>query len=133
MHPEPLIVKVGSRELAVQDAGPDSGFPILMMNGAGSRQLFPPAVREGQQQGFRPIGYDRPGSGGSTSLPGRRIADCAGNIRAIMTGLGIPRAAVWGSSGGGPSGGAAPAPAPAPAPRCDLAMIRWRAATCWAK
>ena len=101
MHPEPLIVKVGPRELAVEDAGPDSGFPILMMNGAGSRHLFPPAVREGQEQGFRLIGYDRPGCGGSTSLPGRRIADCAGDIRTIMCELSISRAAVWGSSGGG--------------------------------
>ena len=39
MHPEPRIVKVGARELAVEDAGPDSGCPILMMNGAGSRHL----------------------------------------------------------------------------------------------
>ena len=102
MHPEPRIVNVGSRELAVEDAGPGSGFPILMMNGAGSRHLFPPAVREGQEQGFRLIGYDRPGCGGSTSLPGRRIADCAEDMRAIMSELGISRAAVWGSSGGGP-------------------------------
>jgi len=36
MHPEPRVVEVGARELAVEDAGPDSGFPILMMNGAGS-------------------------------------------------------------------------------------------------
>ena len=75
MQPEPRIVTAGSRELAVADAGPDSGFPILMMNGAGSRHLFPPAVREGQEQGFRLIGYDRPGCGGSTSLPGRRIGE----------------------------------------------------------
>ena len=64
-----------------------------MMNGAGSRHLFPPAVREGQDQGFRLIGYDRPGCGGSTSLPGRRIADYARDIRAIMTDLGVSRAA----------------------------------------
>ena len=112
MHPEPRIVKVGSRELAVEDAGPGSGFPILMMNGAGSRHLFPPAVREGQEQGFRLIGYDRPGCGGSTSLPGRRIADCAGDIRTIMSELGISRAAVWGSSGGGPYALAAAAKLP---------------------
>ncbi len=112
MHPEPRIVDVGSRELAVEDAGPDSGFPILMMNGVGSRHLFPRAVRAGQEQGFRLIGYDRPGCGGSTSLPGRRIADCAGDIRAIMTELGISRAAVWGSSGGGPYALAAAATLP---------------------
>ncbi len=71
-------------------------------NGAGSRRLFPPAVREGQEQGFRLIGYDRPGCGGSTPMPGRVIADCAGDVRAIMSDLGISRAAMWGSSGGGP-------------------------------
>ena len=112
MDPEPRIVKAGSRELAVEDAGPDSGFPILMMNGVGSRHLFPRAVREGQEQGFRLIGYDRPGCGGSTSRPGRRIADCAGDIRAIMSELGISRAAVWGSSGGGPYALAAAATLP---------------------
>ena len=124
MHPEPRIVKVGSRELAVEDAGPDSGFPILMMNGIGSRRLFPPAVREGQEHGFRLIGYDRPGCGGSTSLPGRRIADCAGDIRAIMSELGISRAAVWGSSGGGPYALAAAATLPdAIAAACVFASI----------
>ena len=112
MLPEPRIVKVGGREVAVEDAGPDHGFPILMMNGAGSRHLLPPAVREGQELGFRLIGYDRPGCGGSTSLPGRRIADCAGDIRAILSDLGISRAAVWGSSGGGPYALAAAAKLP---------------------
>jgi pimeloyl-ACP methyl ester carboxylesterase len=112
MLPEPRIVKVGRRDLAVEDAGPGSGFPILMTNGAGSRHLFPPAVREGQEQGFRLIGYDRPGCGGSTSLPGRRIADCAEDIQAIMSDLGISRAAMWGSSGGAPYALAAAAKLP---------------------
>jgi pimeloyl-ACP methyl ester carboxylesterase len=102
MHGEPRMVRIGNRELAVEDAGPGSGFPILMMNGAGSRHLLPSAVHEGQELGFRLIGYDRPGCGGSTSLPGRRIADCAEDIRAIAAELGISRTAVWGSSGGGP-------------------------------
>jgi pimeloyl-ACP methyl ester carboxylesterase len=106
------LTKVGSRDLAVEDAGPDSGFPILMMNGVGSRHLFPSAVRECQEQRFRLIGYDRPGCGGSTRLPGRRIADCAADVRAIMSDLGISRAAVWGSSGGAPHALAAAATLP---------------------
>jgi pimeloyl-ACP methyl ester carboxylesterase len=109
---EARIVTVGSRELAVEDAGPETGFPILIMNGAGSRRLPPPTVREGREQGFRLIGYDRPGCGGSTSLPGRRVADCALDIRAIVSELGISRAAVWGSSGGGPYALAAAAKLP---------------------
>jgi pimeloyl-ACP methyl ester carboxylesterase len=64
--------------------------------------LFASAVAEGRKLGFRLIGYDRPGCGGSTAMPGRVIADCAVDVQAIMTGLGITRAAAWGSSGGGP-------------------------------
>jgi pimeloyl-ACP methyl ester carboxylesterase len=102
VYPEPRIVRVDGRQLAVEDAGPDAGFPIIVHNGTGSRHLFPPAAREGRDQGFRLIGYDRPGCGRSTSLPGRVVADCAVDVEAIMTDLGITRAAAWGSSGGGP-------------------------------
>jgi pimeloyl-ACP methyl ester carboxylesterase len=102
VYPAARIVRVNGRDLAVEDPGPESGFPVILHNGAGSRHLFPPAVAEGQKQGFRLIGYDRPGCGESTAVPGRVIADCAADVQAIMAGLGIPRAAAWGSSGGGP-------------------------------
>jgi pimeloyl-ACP methyl ester carboxylesterase len=102
MESEPRIVRVEGRDLAIEDAGPASGFPVLMMNGAGSRHLRPSAVRKGQELGFRLLGYDRPGCGGSTSLAGRSMADCAGDIAAILGALGISRVAVWGSSAGGP-------------------------------
>ena len=35
-------------------------------------------------------------------MPGRTIADCAADVKAIVDDLGISRAAVWGFSGGGP-------------------------------
>jgi pimeloyl-ACP methyl ester carboxylesterase len=102
MPPAPRIVRLGHRKLAVEDSGPEAGFPILMHNGAGSRHLFPPAVREARQAGFRLVGYDRPGFGGSTPKPGRVVGDCAEDVQAIFADLGISRAAVWGSSAGGP-------------------------------
>jgi len=102
VYPAARIVTVNGRALAVEDLGPETGFPVIMHNGAGSRHLFPPAVAEGQRQGFRLIGYDRPGCGGSTAMPGRVIADCVSDVQAIMTELGITQAAAWGSSGGGP-------------------------------
>jgi pimeloyl-ACP methyl ester carboxylesterase len=102
MYPAPRIVKVGSRDLAVEDPGPGAGFPVIVHNGAGSRHLFPPAVAEARELGFRLIGYDRPGCGGSTAMPGRVIADCAADTHAIMTDLGVAKIAAWGSSGGGP-------------------------------
>ena len=112
MIPDPVIIKADGRDIAVEDAGPGSGFPIIMMNGAGSRHLSPSAVREARDLGFRPIGYDRPGCGGSASRPGRVIADCADDLRAIMAELSISRAAAWGSSGGGPYALAAAATMP---------------------
>lgn len=102
MYPAPRIVRAGSRVLAVEDAGPEAGFPVIVHNGAGSRHLFQPAAAEGRELGFRLIGYDRPGCGRSAAMPGRVIADCAADVRAIMSGLGIARIAVWGFSGGGP-------------------------------
>jgi pimeloyl-ACP methyl ester carboxylesterase len=95
-------VRVADRNLAVEDPGPESGFPVILHNGAGSRHLPPPAVAEAREQGFRLIGYDRPGCGGSTAMPGRVVADCAVDVQAIMTEFGITRTATWGSSGGGP-------------------------------
>ncbi|HEY3955732.1 MAG TPA: hypothetical protein VGM53_20370 [Streptosporangiaceae bacterium] len=74
MFADPVIVKAGGRDIAVEDTGPGTGFPVFVMNGAGSRHLFQPAVREGRDLGFRLIGYDRPGCGGSTGRAGRDAA-----------------------------------------------------------
>jgi pimeloyl-ACP methyl ester carboxylesterase len=59
-------------------------------------------VRDAAERGLRLIGYDRPGFGRSSPQPGRAIADCAADVRAICTELGIDRLATWGYSGGGP-------------------------------
>jgi pimeloyl-ACP methyl ester carboxylesterase len=67
-----------------------------------SRHLYRPSVADAAGRGLRLISYDRPGYGGSTPQPGRNIADCAVDIRAICTELGIDRLAMWGISGGGP-------------------------------
>jgi len=59
-------------------------------------------VRDAAARGLRLISYDRPGYGGSTAQPGRTVADCAADVRAICAELGIGRLAMWGISGGGP-------------------------------
>ncbi|HXW46294.1 MAG TPA: alpha/beta fold hydrolase [Streptosporangiaceae bacterium] len=102
MYPQPQVFRSGDRLLAVEDAGPATGLPVLVHNGDGSRHIFPPAAREAAQAGFRLISYDRPGCGLSTAVPGRTIADCAQDLQVIIDRLGISRAAAWGSSGGGP-------------------------------
>jgi pimeloyl-ACP methyl ester carboxylesterase len=67
-----------------------------------SRHLYGPNVRDAAERGLRLIGYDRPGYGRSSPQPGRTVADCAADVRAICAELGIDRLATWGISGGGP-------------------------------
>jgi pimeloyl-ACP methyl ester carboxylesterase len=91
------------RVLAVEEAGDPAGRPVLVHNGTpNSRHLYGPDTRDAAKRGLRLIGYDRPGYGGSSPRPGRTVADCAGDVRAICADLGIERLAMWGASGGGP-------------------------------
>ncbi len=76
---------------------------MLVLNGTpNSRLLYEPGVRVAEAQGIRMISYDRPGYGGSDRAPGRSVASCAEDVRAIASALSISRLAVWGISGGGP-------------------------------
>jgi pimeloyl-ACP methyl ester carboxylesterase len=91
------------RVLAVEEAGDPNGRPVLVHGGTpNSRHLYPPAAIDAAARGLRLISYDRPGYGGSTPQPGRGVADCAADVRAICAELGIDRLAMWGISGGGP-------------------------------
>ena len=91
------------RTLAVEEAGDPNGHPVLVHEGTpNSRHLYPPAAIDAAVRGLRLISYDRPGYGGSTPQPGRSVANCAADVRAICAELGISRLAMWGISGGGP-------------------------------
>jgi pimeloyl-ACP methyl ester carboxylesterase len=90
------------RTLTVEDVGDPAGRVVLVHDGTpNSRHLYGPWVADAAGRGLRLISYDRPGYGGSTPQPGRSIADCAGDVRAICATLEIDRLAVWGWSGGG--------------------------------
>ena len=90
------------RTLAVEEAETRPAA-VLVHNGTpNSRHLFAPVSADAAARGLRLIGYDRPGYGGSTPQPGRTVADCAADVRAIGGALGIGRVAMWGISGGGP-------------------------------
>ena len=91
------------RTLAVEEGGDPAGWPVLAHMGTpNSRHLYRPHSRDAAEQGLRLISYDRPGYGGSSPQPGRSVADCAEDVRAICAELGIDRLAIWGISGGGP-------------------------------
>jgi pimeloyl-ACP methyl ester carboxylesterase len=91
------------RTLAVEELGDPAGRPVLVHNGTPhTRHLYGPNAQDAADRGLRLIGYDRPGYGGSTPQPGRTVADCVSDVRAICAELGIDRLATWGISGGGP-------------------------------
>ena len=91
------------RTLAVEDYGDPGGRPVLVHMGTpNSRYLYGPNVTDAAARGLRLISSDRPGYGGSDPQPGRTVADCAADVRAICAALGIGRLAMWGISGGGP-------------------------------
>ena len=48
------------------------------------------------------VGYDRPGYGGSSRHPGRRVADAAADTAAVADAFRADRFRTWGISGGGP-------------------------------
>lgn len=91
------------RTLAIEEDGDPNGRPVLVHGGTpNSRHLYLPTAIDAAARGLRLISYDRPGYGGSTPQPGRTVADCAADVRAICAELGIERLAMWGISGGGP-------------------------------
>jgi pimeloyl-ACP methyl ester carboxylesterase len=83
--------------------GPDHGAPVLFHYGTpGVRLLAPQHVRAAERCGVRLLVADRPGYGGSTRRPGRRIADVVDDIAQLADALGWDRFATWGGSGGAP-------------------------------
>lgn len=98
-----VVRSADGRALAVTESGDLDGYPVLVHMGTpNSRRLYGRNVTDAAARGLRLISYDRPGYGGSDAEPGRSVADCAADVRAICAALGIGRLAMWGISGGGP-------------------------------
>jgi pimeloyl-ACP methyl ester carboxylesterase len=101
--PDRTITTRDGRDLRVREEGDPDGYPVVYHHGTpGSRELFGPWVDDAKRRGIRLIGYDRPGYGGSTPRPGRKVADVAADVEAIADELGLDSIATWGISGGGP-------------------------------
>jgi pimeloyl-ACP methyl ester carboxylesterase len=91
------------RALTFDVAGAANGPAVFLQQGTPcSRLIYGPQAAVAQRLGLRLVSHDRPGYGGSSPLPGRRVADSASDLTAIARHLGISRCAVWGFSGGGP-------------------------------
>jgi pimeloyl-ACP methyl ester carboxylesterase len=91
------------RVLTVHEGGEPGGFPVVMHHGTpSSGVLYETHAALAREQGIRLIGYDRPGYGGSTRMPGRVVAAAAADVAALADALGLDRFGSWGISGGGP-------------------------------
>lgn len=100
---ETVISTSDGRLLRVEEGGDPAGVPVLVMHGMpGAGRLYGPHEKDARQRGIRLVTYDRPGYGRSNPQPGRSVADCVVDVRAVASALGIDHLAVWGISGGGP-------------------------------
>jgi pimeloyl-ACP methyl ester carboxylesterase len=91
------------RKVDVLLAGQQDGLPLVLHNGTpGGLVAWPEAVRAAQVRGMRTIMLARPGYEGSTSRPGRLVADVAGDVAAVLEALDCDAFVTAGWSGGGP-------------------------------
>lgn len=92
----------GGRRLRVEVVGDGRRVVVLQLGSPSAGVIYDRWVQDADARGLTLIAYDRPGYGGSSSQPGRLVADCAADVRAISQAIGFERCAVWGLSGGGP-------------------------------
>jgi len=91
------------RTLLVHVEGDPAGPIVVFHHGTPSDgRLYEPWIEDAKSRGIRLVGYDRPGYGGSTRHPGRKVVDAARDVQAIVDALGGGRFATWGISGGAP-------------------------------
>lgn len=98
------VVALDGRTLRYEQIGDPAGAPVFVLHGTPGSRLsgLRPHHQRVAEAGLRVITYDRPGYGGSSRHPGRRVLDCIGDIAAIADELRLDRFAVSGASGGGP-------------------------------
>lgn len=91
------------RRLHAYEAGDEDGEPVIVHHGTPGSGVLPQMwADDAVARGIRLVGYDRPGYGGSSRHPGRRVADAAADVAALADALGVDRFRTWGASGGGP-------------------------------
>ena len=68
---------------------PEDGLPLIFHNGTpGGLVAFPAMAAAAAERGLRTVMYARPGYGGSTGQPGRRVADAAADVTAVLAEVG---------------------------------------------
>jgi pimeloyl-ACP methyl ester carboxylesterase len=98
-----IVTLPDGRELAYEEYGDPTGFPVISCHGGLSSRLdAAPAHGAAVAKRVRLLSPDRPGMGRSTYQPGRRLVDWPRDVADLADSLGIRRFAVMGWSAGGP-------------------------------
>jgi len=98
-----LITLPDGRDIDLLTAGPAEGLPLVMHEGTPQGLvLYPPTVQAAQDRNLRPVLVARPGYERSTPRPGRRVADVAADVAAVLDTLRLDTFVTAGWSGGGP-------------------------------
>ena len=93
----------GGRELAYTEIGEPGGLDVFFFHGAPMSRLHLGYLQDKFAAGrIRVVSPDRPSYGGSSSQPGRAMADWPSDVAALADALGIDRFVVAGHSSGGP-------------------------------
>ncbi len=116
------LLEVGNgRVIEYLIEGPAGGRPLVMQHGTpGAALVLEPVAEAAARYGLRFVTHSRPGYGGSTAQPGRRVADVAGDVAAVLDAVGAEDFVTIGWSGGGPHALATAALLP---DRCRAAAI----------
>ncbi len=91
------------RQLEYLVSGPAAGRALLFHVGTpNAARLFRAVTGPASALGLRVISYSRPGYGQSSAKPGRTVADCVPDVRAVLDAAGVQEFHTLGWSGGGP-------------------------------
>ena len=102
-RPTQVLRLPDGRRMGYGEFGDPAGSPVLFCHGlAASRPTRHPDDGATAELGVRLITVDRPGTGLSDPLPGRRVTDWASDVELLVDALGIDRFSALGWSGGGP-------------------------------
>ena len=97
---ERIVERDGVR-LAVEEAGPPEGAPIVLLHGlTATRRYVVMGSKALERGGFRVTSYDARGHGRSSAAPSYRYEDLAADLLAVMDACGVERAVLAGASMG---------------------------------
>lgn len=100
---EEIVLEDGRRITYAEYGDPDGGETVFFFHGWPSSRLQGRLLdASAREHGLRVVSPDRPGMGGATFVPGRRLLDWPPVVGGLADALGVPRFSVLGLSGGGP-------------------------------